>query len=242
MRNRTSLAFLVIAGTLLAVPAAQAVLLYSVDTTNDQLVRLDSVTGAVTDIGALGQNAFDIDLALTSDGRLWGLNAQSGTRVDLWEIDKITGAILSSSQVLESGNPVTSAEGLGALGGQLRIGYSPAGNSNSNTLGNLSTTGEVSVAITTAVDMDGLANGHSNPFGLYATDRAPGTNTFLYGVNPLTGTSALVGLYADTLGFHDLVTLSGEAIVIDTFADVLYRIDLGTGAFLGGRNDNTNRS
>lgn len=63
--------------------AAQAILLFSIDTENDRLMQLDSATGAVTDIGPLGDDAFDIDLALTEDGRLWGLNTNGGVRVDL---------------------------------------------------------------------------------------------------------------------------------------------------------------
>lgn len=218
---------------MLAAPAAQAVPLYSVDVAIERLVRLDSVTGAVTDVGALGRDVHDIDLALTADGRLWGLDSQYTTRVDLWEIDKLTGAVISSVQVFDGANPVRSAEGLGARGNQLRIGFDPTGGANSTALGKLSTTGAVSGAFTVAVDMDGLANGHANAYGLYATDREPGLQTRLHGVDPAGGASSIIGDYSHTLGFHDLVTLPGEAIVIDTFTDTLYRIDIVTGAFIG---------
>ena len=39
-------------------------------------------------------------------------------------------------------------------------------------------------------------------------------------------------MYSD-LGLHDLVTLPGEVIAIDTFTDELYRIDILTGAIIG---------
>ena len=71
MSNRTAFASWITAAVLaiavLAAPGAQAVLLYSVDVGNDRLMLLDSVTGAVTDIGPLGDNALDIDLALISE-------------------------------------------------------------------------------------------------------------------------------------------------------------------------------
>ena len=54
----------------LVAPGAHAVTLYSMDVVNNRLMLVDSVTGAVTDVGPLGDNAFDIDLAVTSDGRL----------------------------------------------------------------------------------------------------------------------------------------------------------------------------
>ena len=126
---------------------------------------VDSVTGAVTDVGPLGDNAFDIDLAVSSDGRLWGLNSEFETRVDLWEIDKATGAITSSFQVFDGTRAVTNAEGLGARGNQLEIAFAPVGGPSSSTLGDLSVTGVVSGTITSTSDSDGLANGQANPFG-----------------------------------------------------------------------------
>jgi hypothetical protein len=210
----------------------QAELLYSVDITNDELVLLDSVTGGVTVIGPLNDNAHDIDLALTSDGRLWGLNSGLGNRVDIWEIDTATGAIISSFQVFDGAVAVQAAEGLAARSDQLKIAFDPLTTTNSTTLADLSATGVTSGTLGSSLDMDGLAGGHSNPFGLYAMDRNSGVDTRLYGIDPVTNLSTLIGVYSD-LGLHDLVTLPGEVIAIDTFTGELYRIDILTGAVVG---------
>lgn len=232
---RTS-AFAVVVAGLFAATQAYAIPLFSVNTASDQLVRIDSTTGAVTTVGSLGQNALDIDLALTADGRLWGLNSGGG-RVDIWEIDKNTGALISSYQVFDGATPVMFAEGLAARGNQLKLGYDLTNTANSKTLGNLASNGVVTGGILTTVDMDGLADGNANPFGLYAFDREPGTATTLYGINPAGGAATLIQTYSDTLGFHDLVTLArAEGIAIETFTGKLYSLDLTTGAVLGITN------
>ena len=123
--------FAVLVLAVLATPEAAAESLYSVDVDGDNLMLLDSVTGVAIEIGALGDDALDIELALTLDGRLWGLNTGSGIGVDLWEIDRVSGAILSSVQVFEGATAVTRAEGLGARGNQLKIAYDPSGGSDS---------------------------------------------------------------------------------------------------------------
>ena len=215
---------------------ALAVSLYTIDITNDNLVRIDSTSGSVSNIGPLGFNATRIDLALTSDGRLWGLNTIFGSRVDLLEIDKTTGAVLSEVQIFDGTTAVKHAEGLGAQGSQLNIAYAQTGianNGNSNQFADLSSGGIVSNVRVSNIDMDGLAGGSSNSSTLYAMDREPGSQTSLYSIDPINGLGAIVGTYSDSLGFHDLVTLQDEAIAIDTFTNNLYRIDLNTGLFIG---------
>ncbi len=63
---------------------------------------------------------------------------------------------------------VTRAEGLGANGNQLKIGYDATGGSDSSTLADLSTDGAVSGAISSGVVLDGISICHANPFALYA--------------------------------------------------------------------------
>lgn len=217
-------------GLLLLLQPAVAVPLFSVNIVANTLVRIDSVTGVVSTVGALGHDALDIDLAQTADGRLWGLNS-GGPTVSIWEIDKLTGAVLSSAQALAGSSPVVSAEGLGARGNQLKLSYDLTLGSNSATLGNISASGAVTAGMGTLVDMDALADGHGNPFGLYAFDREPQQNTTtLYGIDPTTGASSAIHTYAAALGFHDLITFNnGEGIAIDTFTGNLHRLNLSTG-------------
>jgi hypothetical protein len=237
MINRTALSSWVQAAVfalaILGVSHSQAVTLFTVDTTNDKLMLLDSATGTVTEVGPLGDDALDIDLSLTGDGRLWGLNTDRGARVDLWEINKTSGAIISTVQVLDGAGALTAAEGLGAQGNQLKIGYDPTGGFNSSTIANLSMTGVVSVGVSSIADMDGLSSGNGNPIELYGSDRTPGVNTLLFGINPATGTQTIIGTYPESRNFNDLVTLPGEAVLLDYFSDEIYRIDIVTGSILG---------
>jgi len=231
--HRASIRGALMALGMLAAAAADAEQLYSIDVANDRLMSLDSTTGAVTEIGPLGADALDIDLVFTADGTLWGLNSGSGTRVDLWQIDTATGAIVSSAQVFDGAIPVPLAEGLAARGNQLVIAYDQTGSSNSNTVANLSTTGTVSGGVATSVDVDGLGNGHANPFTLYGSDRDPGLETLVFGLDPGSGVTNPIASVSHTIGFHDLVTVPGEVIVIDTFAQQLHRLDIVTGAPIG---------
>ena len=217
---------------LVAAAPAGAVLLYTTDVDTDELVRIDSSTGTATVIGSLGAAASDVDLALTPDGRLWGLNSVFGSRVDLWEIDKLTGAVLTSVQVFAGGNPVQSAEALATRGSGLKIAYSPSGDANSATLGDLSLAGVVTNPIAADGDIDGLGNGNSNAPDLFRFDREPGLHTRLYGLDADTGVSTLIGQYSDALGFHDATAVPGVVFTVDSFAPNLYEIDAITGAIL----------
>ena len=127
---------------------------------------------------------------------------------------------------------VTRAEGLAADGNQLKIAYDPLEGFDSNTLGDLSLAGSVTIIGTSTFDMDGLGSGHSNPFGLYAVDRTPNVDTVLGGIDPVSAAATVLGTYVSTLHFSDLVTVLGEAIIIDTLTDELHRIDIITGAQL----------
>jgi hypothetical protein len=232
-RRLSPLAASLFAAAAVLLPPAQAIPLYSINTSTDHLVRIDSDTGVLTSVGALGRDARDIDLALTSDGQLWGLNSGSGL-VELWQINKVTGAVDASAPVKAGAASVLSAEGLASRGNQLKLSYDLTAAGNSITLADVSSAGAVTGGIVTTVDMDALADGHANSYGLYGFDRNPGTGTFLYGINPATGVSTLIQSYSDALGFHDLITLAGnQGIAIDTFADKLYRLDLTNGAVLG---------
>lgn len=229
LRNAAALA----GGLLVLSQPAVAVPLFSIDTAANTLVRIDSTTGVVSTVGALGQDARDVDLTLTADGRLWGLNS-GGSNVSIWEIDKITGAVLSSAQAFAGSVPVGSAEGLGSRGNLLRLGYDLTSGGNSITLGEISPGGAVTAGMGTLVDMDALADGHGNPYGLYAFDRDTlHLTTTLFGIDPLTGSSTAIHAYSSVLGFHDLVTFdNGEGIAIDTFTGDLHRLNLSTGAVL----------
>ena len=88
---------------------------------------------------------------------------------------------------------------------------SATGGFNSSTVANLSTAGVVSVGVSSIEDMDGLSNGNGNPIELYGTDRTPGVNTLLFGINPATGTETIIGTYSDALRFHPVWKCRGMA-------------------------------
>jgi hypothetical protein len=206
---------------------SRALPLFSVDVSTDELVRIESTTGAVSVVGNLGFNALDIDLARTPDGRLWGLNSQFQVRVDLYEINPITGAMISSVQILlPSGSPVTSAEALTSEGAQLKIGYAPAGDANSNTLGDLSLAGAISNSVAFLIDFDGL--GPRSVADLFdAVDRTPGVSTIVHVADESGPSTSVIGTYnATTVVGNDVYRIGNDIFMADNGSAVLHRIDL----------------
>ena len=220
------LATVLLAGIGFGATNGSAAPLFSVDISTHELVRVESSTGAVTVVGALGVTAFDIDLTRTADGRLWGLNSQIGSRVDLLEIDQLTGAVISSTQVtLPTGANLRGAEGLGHAGNQLTIVYSPAGNSNSNTFGNLSTGGAISGPVGLGFDVDGLSAGAGGvPY--YTVDRTPAVSNIVYALDPSGPSASIVASFPDTLAPNDLVRIGDDILMIDNATAALRVVDL----------------
>lgn len=220
----------ILAGSaVLGVSSAQSMPFFSVDSASNDLVRIDSATGAVTVVGALGMNARNVDLARTADGRLWGLNSDFSNRVDLFEISTTTGAVLSSVQVTLNGNGIVSGEGLTHSGNQLKLSYSPTGNTFATELGDLGFGGAITNSVTIGIDMDGLGAGNgATPF--YAVDRDPAAgDTLVYGFDPTALPATLVAtLDANTERDNDLVLHGSEIYLVDGFNNALHMFDLGT--------------
>jgi hypothetical protein len=225
---------------------AHATPFFSVDNDTDELVRIESTTGVVSVVGALGANFTDIDLTRTADGRLWGVDSIFGSRVNLHEISTSTGAVLSTTQVNLSG--IQNAEGLGHSGNQLVLGHSTT-SSASNVFSELATDGTISNSVVTAIDMDGLSSG-SGTVPFYATDAAFFGSWFsiFYELDPSTPGNPQItafGTGVESIG-SDLVADGGDIFFIDGLAtpellsfdlaapNVLLRVALDrTGAYRG---------
>lgn len=200
-------------------PGAQAGPFFSVDTTTNELVRINATTGAVTVVGALGTTITDIDLTRTADGRLWGIDSVFGTRVDLFEISTSTGAVLSTTQINLTG--IQNAEGLGHSGNQLVLGHS-VNSSASNFFSELATDGTLSNTVQTAIDIDGLAAGSGSvPF--YAMDAAFFGSWFslAYELDPSTPANPQIA------GFNTGTESVGSDLVADG-ADIFFIDGLAT--------------
>jgi hypothetical protein len=209
----------------------------SIEVLTDELVRIDPATGGVTVVGSLGEDARDIDLTLTPNGHLYGLNSVFQDRVDLWTIDQTSGAVTSITQVVG----ITSAEGLAHSGNDLKIGYSSGGNPTfSDQFADLSATGIISNAISFTVtntgndlDLDGLSVGLGNvPF--YATDvfHPPSSDfTGLFTVDPAAIIATAIGTFSTPSVFaNDLVPLGSDVFMIDHVNDVLHKVNPLTGS------------
>jgi len=125
-------------------PAAAA-LLYSIDRDTNQLVVIRSGSGEVTPLGALDFSPLDTDLTRVGES-LYVLDSELGVGVDLVELDRHTGATLSSVPVTSGGVAIKSAEGLTQVGGQLVIGFDSdaAPDAFSESLGDLAFDGTIS--------------------------------------------------------------------------------------------------
>lgn len=212
----------------LASLSARAAPLFSIDSSTNDLVRIESTTGAVTVVGALGVNAFNMDLTRTADGRLWALNSRFGNRVDLHEINTATGAVISSAQVTLGGNALLSAEGLSHSGNQLRLSYSPDDDTFADHLGDLALSGAVSNGSFITVDIDGLsiATG-ATPF--YAVDRDPAAgDTLVYALDPGALPAIQIATFdANDVRANDLLTDGTDIFMIDGFNDELHIFNPG---------------
>lgn len=217
--------------------SAHATVFYSIDIDTDELVSIDPATGAVTVIGPLGYDAGDIDLTV-HDGRLYGLNSLFQERVELLEIDTVTGTAAAPIEVTNGGAAILNAESIASLCGDLVIGFNdPATAANpafSNALGTIDSNGTVTsfVTFSSTVDFDGLsadatglefrsidAQGPGVPVLLNVGDRTPPTVILIDEFTPGDGTSDIL--------FH------GSSLYMIAFSvQTLYRIDPTTGELL----------
>ncbi len=184
--KRLTLASITALGLATAVTPANAISLFSVDRNSDNLVLIDSGTGQVNTIGSLGFDAVSTDLA-SFDNRLFILNTIFRNRVDIYEVNPTTGATLSSAQIALGNEFVLHAEALTNVGKQLIIGFSANGaDAWSESIGELSLTGAITNAISTAGDFDGL--GGDGISLIFSTDAVRGSGpTNLFNVDYTNG-------------------------------------------------------
>lgn len=232
---------------LLAARPAAALTFYSIDVTNDQLVTIDSATGAVTTVGAIGYNFVGAQLAWLG-GSLYATNLPQcvNSTIDLVKIDPATGAKISQTRVKVGASDLvaSAADGLTANATSLLLSYRGSNGQcgQASILADLSTSGAVTggvdfyPAFGVAADMDNLAfdpstnrvlgndgvtGGSNNPMNLYNVSR-PSTYTFLGGHT-----------VASNDGYTGMVfTNTGALYMYLRVANQVRRIDPNTGAVL----------
>ena len=214
--NRIVMCAAAVTGTISLVPndlnLTRAATLFSVETISDSLVTIDATTGLITTIGTLDFDAIRVDLA-SFDDRLFALDSDFQNRVDIYEIDPSTAATISSAQVFLGGNAILNGESLTNFGSQLKIGFSAnGGDTSSESLGDLSLTGEVTNVVSTTSDLDGLGGDGISQF--FSTDVEGGTgDTSLFSVNLTTGALAFLDEFPSN-PVDDLVVRGEELFLL----------------------------
>lgn len=97
---------------------AQAAFLYSINVDTDELVLLNTDTGAVQVVGPTGYDMRDVDLAYL-DGVLYGINNDFGHPAHLFAINPETGAAFAYVPIRLGMDIITNAKGLAAHNGKL---------------------------------------------------------------------------------------------------------------------------
>lgn len=205
-------------------------LIYSVEADADNLVLIDSATGNVTTIGALGFDATDVDLTMLG-GSLYALNSNHGSDVTLYQLNALTGATISSASVFQGATQITFAESLANVNGQLKIGYNQVGIFASNTLGTLATNGQVSVVGSSpAFDFDGMGVDQSTNtlHGIDVTSLSPLSNFFTIGESPVSASNYLVNFPNFS---NDFAINAGLLYSMDHVDNDMHIIDLSTNMF-----------
>ena len=196
------------------------VILFGVDDTTDQLLTIDSGTGAATAVGPLGFGEFS-GLEATSDGTLYGARY---TTDELYTIDQSTGA---ASLVGSFGPAFTNIQDLAFNSLGVLYGFDDA-TDNLVTI-NLGTGAATTVVHLPNTNVTGLAFDASDR--LLAVDPIDGK---LFEVNQGTGALAEIGSLGLTAS-HLIASLdfdpSGTLFASDSgVSDSLYTIDATSGA------------
>ncbi len=214
------------ASLLFLAPITSAATLFSIETATDELVKIDSQIGVIEVVGTLDFDATSTDLASFGD-RLFVLDTIFTEHVNILEIDPLTAATISAAQVSIEGNPILHAEGLTHIGEQLIIGFSSNGNVFSDSLGDLSLTGEVTnsspftddVGITPTPDTDAL--GSDGTSMIFSADDTGG------GRGPLSIFSA--DRQAVSFDLIETVDITGKDLVVDNENFLLLNNSFATG-------------
>ncbi len=202
--------------------------LYSVDTSTDQLVAINSNTGNVQVIGNLGFHASDLDLAFLGD-TLYGV---AGSYLGSWSLYELNTTSGAASLVANLPTNVRLAEGLTSQNGNLIVGFNTTGSVWSDILAELSLTGALSniTAVPSAsvypADTDGLTTSPTNQ--LYAIDYQPnGTNFFF-----TPGSTVPLGGYVSPNGLNDIAFVGNELFGISNYSPVLATVNSTDGRLI----------
>ena len=199
--------------------AVRAATAYSIENQNDELVTIDLGSGVVTVVGSLGFDADNIDLTMVN-GHLYGLDIHYPTSQTLYEIDTVTGSMVSSVSLTPT---APDSEALSHEGEQLVMAhYSGV----ASIVADLALGGELSNPLTGGNDIDGLgvnANGD-----LYALDWTHEINLYELSLSTATYSTSLLAtrasgpandlvIYEDNIyiAAYNAASLSEELVVYD---------------------------
>lgn len=213
--------------------------LYSVDVGTDELVQIDSQTGSVAVVGALGWDATDLDL-VNVGSTLYALNSTFNGQTRLYVVNRTTGAGGGGVEVRRGGGTIALAEGLAQSAGQLLIAFRDTtypDPTRSNVVGDLSATGEITNVrsspasyITAGLDFDafGVTREDGRLVGGDAVSVSGGFRSDLFRVDlsPL-GTTGVGQVAPRANPVNDVVAFGG---VLYGVSDTLFRLDLTAGS------------
>ena len=209
--------------------------IYSVDTASDSLVKIDSTTGVVTTVGAIGHDMGDVDLVYDNQ-TLFAINTR-GQTFELLTLDPTTGAMLSAVP-LRFNQTLKTVKGITAVDGQLYVifshsaGYCGDACGAAHVLGRLNpTTGQ----ITELVNYRDLDGGFRHDWDALATDSqgrllahrfAEGVaiQTYVLGFNP-PSLQHIGESYPPGVSVNDAVFIGDQLYLLSPQAQGFYRYD-----------------
>ncbi|MHC4992805.1 MAG: dockerin type I repeat-containing protein [Planctomycetota bacterium] len=210
---------------------------FAINREAEQIVRVDVSNGDTLMLADLEMLAENVDLAFQED-TLYGISSQRFSGAELFQIDRATGATSVLAAVTHGGEPVTHAEGLTSVSGELIIGFHDGTNPNpsvSNAIGFVGLDGVIVDAMDIGIDIDGLAADRTTG-DLLVLDTRPNTEkNLLYRVRlePLEVelvTALMTG--PDYRRLNDIAMLGTELFAVSHDDGVIHRIDLLTGQLM----------
>ncbi len=208
---------------------------YSVDTSSDTLVTIDSTTGTVTTVGAIGHEMQDVDLVY-DNGTLYAIT--SGTQTfELLTLDPATGAMLSVVP-LRFNQTLKAVKGITAVDGQLYVIFAHAAGYCGNACGAAHVLGRLDPTngqITELVNYRNLDGGFRHDFDALATDSqgrllahrfAEGVaiQTYVLGFDP-PSLQHIGEAYPPGVSVNDAVFVGDQHYLLSPKAKGFYRYD-----------------